>query len=263
MRDEIKRDIHTAHSGIEGCLRRARECVYWPGMNDEIKHWISTCEPCRQFEVSHSKETLMSHDVPERPWEKVGVDLFEVHQKNYLITVDYYSNFWELDKLDKTTSTAVIRKLKAHFARYGIPTKLISDNGSQFVSARFHKFTRDWDIEHLTISPHNSKANGKAESAVKSAKRLLRKTSKGGEDQYLALLSVRNTPTQGVDSSPAQRLMNRRTRTLLPVTTRMLEPRTTRREPVRERNFPIRNKDRHITTTKGPKTCSLYKRAIQ
>ena len=245
MREEMKRDIHIAHSGIEGCLRRARECVYWPGMNSEIKHWISTCEPCRQFEVSHSKETLMSHDVPERPWEKVGVDLLTLHQKNYLITVDYYSNFWELDRLEKTTSTAVIRKLKAHFARYGIPSQLISDNGPQFVSAQFQKFTQDWDIEHLTTSPHNSKANGKAESAVKSAKRLLRKTSKGGEDQYLALLSLRNTPNQGVDSSPVQRLMNRRTRTLLPVTTRLLEPRTSCKETERKKLYNQKQRQAH------------------
>ena len=54
---------------------------------------------------------------------------------------------------------------------------------------------------------------------------MLRKTTKSGEDQYLALLNIRNAPTQGVDSSPAQHLMGRRTRTLLPTTKSLLEPR--------------------------------------
>ena len=54
---------------------------------------------------------------------------------------------------------------------------------------------------------------------------MLRKTAKSGEDQYLALLNIRNAPTQGVDSSLAQRLMGRRTRTLLPTTRSLLEPR--------------------------------------
>ena len=54
---------------------------------------------------------------------------------------------------------------------------------------------------------------------------MLRKTAKSGEDQYLALLNIRNAPTQGVDSSPAQRLMGRRTRTPLPTTQSLLEPR--------------------------------------
>ena len=226
LREEMKRDIHVSHVGVEGCLRRARECLYWPGMNAELKHWISTCEPCRLYEVSPGKETLMNHDVAERPWERIAVDLFTLSGKEYLITVDYYSNFWELDKLENTKSPAVIRKLKAHFARYGSPCELVSDNGSQFVSIEFQKFVRDWDIEHFTISPHNSKANGKVEAAVKSAKQLLRKTTKGGEDQYLALLAHRNTPTQGVGTSPAQRLMNRRTRTSLPTTSTLLEPRS-------------------------------------
>ena len=43
-------------------------------------------------------------------------------------------------------------------------------------------------------------------------------------DRYLALLNIRNVPTQGVDSSPAQRLLGRRTSTLLPSTQSLLEP---------------------------------------
>ena len=54
---------------------------------------------------------------------------------------------------------------------------------------------------------------------------MLQKTAKSGEDQYLALLNIRNAPTQGVDSSPFQHLLGRRTRTLLPTTKSLLEPR--------------------------------------
>ena len=61
---------------------------------------------------------------------------------------------------------------------------------------------------------------------MKSAKKLLRRTAKGGNDFYLGLLAERNIPSQGIGSSPVQRLMNRRTRTLLPTTGSLLEPRT-------------------------------------
>ena len=225
LRSEIKKDIHSGHQGVESCLRRAREHVFWPGMNKEVKEWIQTCETCREFEQTHCKETLMSHEIPERPWEKIAADLFTYKGKEYLITVCYKSNFWELDRLNDTKSSTVVKKLKAHLARYGIPKQLVSDNGPQFVSNEFEKFMKSWGIEHTTTSPHHSKANGKVESAVKVAKRMLRKTTKSGEDQYLALLNIRNVPTQGVDSSPAQRLMGRRTRTLLPTTQSLLEPR--------------------------------------
>ena len=69
---------------------------------------------------------MMPHDIP---WAKVGVDLFLLNNRDYLITVDYYSNFWEVDNLSSTESISVIRKLKAHFARYGIPDVVMSDNG--------------------------------------------------------------------------------------------------------------------------------------
>ena len=52
---------------------------------------------------------------------------------------------------------------------------------------------------------------------------MIRKTTKSGEDQYLALLNIRNTPTQGIDSSPAQRLLGRRTKTILPTARSLLE----------------------------------------
>jgi len=122
------------------------------------------------------------------------------------------------------TSTVVL-KLKSHFARYGCPDKVISDNGPQFTADEFSKFAKTWHFEHRTSSPGNSKGNGKAESAVKTAKRLMRKALDAGTEPYLAILDYRNTPTQGMESSPAQRLMNRRTKTLLPTTRALLQSR--------------------------------------
>ena len=46
-----------------------------------------------------------------------------------MVTVDYFSNFSEVDYLTKTTSGSIIRALKQHFARHGIPNLVITDNG--------------------------------------------------------------------------------------------------------------------------------------
>ena len=51
--------------------------------------------------------------------------------------VDYYSQYVEVQKLSTTTSAGVISFLKAMFARHGIPTTLLSDNGPQFSSKEF------------------------------------------------------------------------------------------------------------------------------
>ncbi len=226
MRQAIKRDIHMGHAGMDGCLRRARETVYWPGFSNEIKEWVQTCEACRAYDTAQNpKETLMSHTAPSRPWEKVGTDLFSWNGKDYLITVCYFSNYWEVDRLLVTDSKTVIKKLKGQFARYGVPSQVVSDNGPQFASSDFRNFSREWDFEHYTISPRHSQANGMVESAVKSAKRLLSKCKKSKSDPYLALLEWRNVPSPGIGSSPVQRLHGRRTRAHLPVSDKLLMPR--------------------------------------
>ncbi|XP_062499731.1 uncharacterized protein K02A2.6-like [Corticium candelabrum] len=100
-------------------------------------------------------------------------------------------------------------------------------NGPQFTSHEFRSCTRNWEIQHHTSSPGYAKSNGKAENSVKTAKQLMRKAIKAKADPYLAMLDFGNTPTQETNTSPAQRLMSRRTRTLLPTTTQLLKPNVT------------------------------------
>lgn len=147
LRGDMKQRIHLSHMGAESCLRRARECIFWPNMNVEIKEMIAACETCRKYEKSQPKETLMSVESLSRPWERIGVDLFIFDNKDFLVTVDYFSNYWEIDKLNNTLASAVVLKLKSHFARYGCPDQVVSDNGPQFDSEVFRKFTNTWDFE--------------------------------------------------------------------------------------------------------------------
>ena len=225
LRPEDLSRIHRSHIGVEGCSRRARESVCWPGMSAVMRsceNSASQCETRRPYEISQQKETLHSHEVPDRPWSKVAVDLLELNNRHYLATVDYYSNYWEVGRLESsTTSKAVIYKLKQHFARHCRKT---SDNGPQFDSDGFRRFARDWEFNHVTSSPGHSQSNGMAESAVKTAKKRIKKANKDGRDPWLAILDHRNTPSEGMKSSPAQRLMSRRTRTLLPTSEKLLKP---------------------------------------
>lgn len=72
LRRDMKEKIHSPHLGMEGCLRRARESIFWPGMASEIKQFIATCDVCRSCKVKQQKEPLMAHDLPQRPWEKLA-----------------------------------------------------------------------------------------------------------------------------------------------------------------------------------------------
>ena len=130
--------------------------------------------------------------------------------------MDYWSNYFELDELEETDSHSIINCLRRHFASHGIPDEVVTDNGPKFISKNFAEFTRKWMFKHVKTSPYYSQVNGMAESAIKTAKTLLRSAIASGQDAWMAVLTYRNTPTPGMSTSPAQRLMSRKTKTLLP-----------------------------------------------
>ena len=157
---------------------------------------------------------MLQHEFVTRPWARVAADLCEFDNRVLLVVSDYYSNFIEVARLSNLTSCAVIKELKAIFARYGVPDTLVTDNGSQFSSAEFAVFAKTWMFEHKTSSPTYPQSNGKAEKAVQTVKTLFRKCKASGTSEFQALLDWRNMPTAGIGTSLAQRLMGRRCKEL-------------------------------------------------
>ena len=155
---------------------------------------------------------------------KVGQDLFTYGSETFLVTADYYSDYFELDLLQDATTESVIKAPKSHFARHGI-ADMITDNGPQYSSDQFAAFTREWEFQHTASSPLHSQSNGKAESAVKIAKNLVKKAKRENKDLQMTLLEWRNTPDIN-NLSPTQKLMSRRTRTTIPTPEALLKPET-------------------------------------
>lgn len=224
LRAEILSRIHSSHLGADSCLSKARDVVFWPDMSNDIKESVTNCQICADFQARNPRQPLQIHEIPGRPWSRVAADLFSLHGESYIVLVDYYPNFLEVSELPDTSASLVIQFLREQFSRHGIPDILVTDNVSQIVSQEFIQFATDWEFNHVTSSPRYPKSNGKAESAVKVAKNVFKKARKDGRDPWLALLDYRNTPTEGTNSSPAQRLMSRGTRTLLPTATSLLHP---------------------------------------
>ena len=134
---------------------------------------------------------------------------------------DYYSNFIEVENLNKITTHGVNKALKTMFARYGVPDVVVSDNGPQFGSAEFTTFAKKWGFEHIT----SSSCYPQSMNALKTVKRLFTKCHASGQSEYLALLDWHNTPSEGIGTSPVQRLFGRRCETLLPMSGTLLQPR--------------------------------------
>ena len=176
-------------------------------------------------------QPLTPSPLPELPWQRVATDLFQWKDSTYLLLVDYYSRYIEIARLDRTTATEVITRMKSIFARHGIPEVVVSDNGPQFSCQSFMEFAKDYQFHHATSSPYYPQGNGEAERAVKTIKDLLRKSS----DPYKALLAYRSTPTR-TGYSPCELLMGRLLRSTVPTADVQRQPRFIDPESVRRKD---------------------------
>jgi len=62
-------------------------------MNSEIKEAIIKFEICAEYQVNNPSQPMQSHEIPDRPWSRLGSDMFTLQSKYYIVLVDYYSDY--------------------------------------------------------------------------------------------------------------------------------------------------------------------------
>lgn len=101
---------------------------------------------------------------------ELGVDLLEHKDLHYLLSVDLYSKWIELAKLDNLSSINTIKYPKSQFSRYWIPDQLVYDNGPQFT--KFEVFSKKYRLIHTTTGSRYLQANDQVQLAVQTVKTL-------------------------------------------------------------------------------------------
>ena len=221
--------LHSAHQGVERMKRRARQSVWWPGMDAEVKRIVEACEACQQLRPSQVREPLMTEPLPSRVFEDVSADLFSHGGRQFLVYADRLSGWPIVFAFPRgdTRTTQVIGAVRKAFVDFGVPVRLRSDGGPQFSSHDFRSFLRRWGVRLEQSTPHYPQSNGHAEAAVKAVKMLVMKTCHGGDinsDQFCeGLLELRNTPRSD-GRSPAQVVFGHPIRSTLPVSRRSFAP---------------------------------------
>ena len=223
VRVVILKSLHSAHQGCTSMLARARTCVYWPSIDKQINQFKSNCHSCSVNAPSQSKEPLNPSEPPDWPFQRVAADYCEINSHAYLVIADAYSGWINIFHFPiSATSQKLIAHVRKLFEDYGTAETFQSDGGPQFMASNFQKFLKQWNCSHRLSSVAYPQSNGRAEVAVKTAKRILREniTSTGSLDTdkvARAILQYRNTPLPHVNLSPAQILFHRELRDFLPV----------------------------------------------
>ncbi|XP_059084405.1 uncharacterized protein K02A2.6-like [Tigriopus californicus] len=194
LRLEVLAKLHAGHQGIDCTRRLARQSVFWPGLNNEIKKYGL----CQQSRPDQQNEPPAADPIPSRPMDEVHMDLFEMEGNFYLAAVDRYTGFPFLHHWPRCPSSPqVFIALTSIFFLFGSPRGIRSDNGPQFSSIEFKKFLSRWNIMWKSSSLYNPQSNGLTERTVKTLKDTLRRLQPHtihSTAVYEALLSLRNTP---------------------------------------------------------------------
>ena len=150
-------------------MRRARQAIFWPGISNDIRVMVERCEACQTYRPKQKPEPLISGEVPLHAWDIVHQDVLEWQGQSYVVTVDRYSDFFDVTLLgDTATAEHLVRVTKRLCSAFGRPRHFRTDSDPRYLSQKFQQFLRDWRIEHTCSAPHHHAANGKAEAARRS-----------------------------------------------------------------------------------------------
>ena len=84
LQPEMLTKLHDGHLGITKCRARARQAIWWPGLSKQLGDKVKNCSECRKHSLQRA-EPLISTQLPDLPWQKVGTDLFHWKNHQYLL----------------------------------------------------------------------------------------------------------------------------------------------------------------------------------
>ena len=84
--------LHNSHQDVEATKCRAKQTVFWPGINANITSTVQACKSCQILQPSQQQESLLCNDKPSRPFESVSAD-FSVAGESFLVITDRFSGW--------------------------------------------------------------------------------------------------------------------------------------------------------------------------
>uniref|UniRef100_A0A2N9GBC8 Integrase catalytic domain-containing protein n=1 Tax=Fagus sylvatica TaxID=28930 RepID=A0A2N9GBC8_FAGSY len=193
--------------GVSLYRRLQRLGYFWPNMNKEAASLQEQCSFCQhQHESDQVYATFTSSDwrtpfleylieniLPQTNeaatrLKKLATRYFVegdliglINPSSYgyiwiLVATEYFSKWIEAISLRKATGVAVANFIREHIiTRFGIPHKIISDNGTPFVNNSVREVLEHYRIKHHRSTPYYPQDNGQAEATNRMLLRILSK----------------------------------------------------------------------------------------
>ena len=147
LRRQVATNLHAGHQGLDSMLRRARQSVYWPGMEGDLQYQRSSCPTCEVHAPSQPAEPMVITPPPEYPFQHTVVDMFQLEGHMYMAYADRLTGWLEVAHFPNGTESSRIKnQLRRYFIRWGVPEKISMDGGTNLVSEEMNDFYRSWGV---------------------------------------------------------------------------------------------------------------------
>lgn len=218
LQKRVLEELHTAHTGMVRMKALSRSYVWWKNIDKDIEYVCKSCVSCAKIKPNVKKVQVHPWEYPKGPWERLHLDYAgPFMNKSFLIVVDAYTKWVEVIPQNSTTASSTIDALREIFSRFGLPLKIVTDNGPQFRAFEFTSFlTMNGIFQHFS-APYHPATNGQAERFVYTVKQGLRamENEAGSLHEKLCtfLMQQRKLPNSTTGISPSELMFSRQIRT--------------------------------------------------
>ncbi|CAA7028267.1 unnamed protein product [Microthlaspi erraticum] len=211
---EAKRVMAETHKGAKGnhsrgwalALKIKKHMIFWPTMINPCEQYVLRCKQCqRHAPISYRPSELLSSSATSYPFMRWTMDIIgpippSMQKIFVLVMTDYFTKWAEAESYATIRDHDVQKFIwKNIICRYGLPYKIVTGNGSQFISNKFKELCARWKIRLNKSTLRYPQRNGQAETTNERIiaglkKRLDNKKGKWADELDGLLWSYRTTP---------------------------------------------------------------------
>ena len=203
-----------SHPSVRATRKLLSSRYFWPNLNKDSNLWSQSCIACQKSKVQrHTKSQFDNIPIPAGRFEHIHMDLvgpLPPSEGNvYILSiVDRFTRWPEAYPIpDMSTKTVAKTFFDNYISRFGTPSELTTDRGSQFESKLFEELTKLTGTLHIKTTAYHPQSNGMVERfhrQLKSALEARGNTENWASELPMILLGIRTAVKEDLKCSSAE-----------------------------------------------------------
>lgn len=228
MRHDVLKMCHDdftgAHLGQKKTITKLNNRFYWPSSINDTIHYVKSCEVCARIKNPPPERAVLKPITEfEKPFDMVAVDILELSttscQNKYVVVfTDYLTKWVEAFPLRNMTAEAIAKVfVNEVITRHSAPSKLLSDQGRNFLSDLVKSVCTYFKINKVQTAPYHPQCDGLVERFNRTLCQMLSAYANSNQTNWdlylpLVLFAYRTSIQATTNDSPFELLYGREPR---------------------------------------------------